>query len=314
MNFLNLRYFLTLSEDLNFSRSAKRLYISQQSLSVHIQKLEKECGIQLFHRDSPLRLTNAGEEFAKSARVILKEKESLEKKLYDLRDFQQGNVVVGVPVSRGTILLPKVLSLFHQEFPEVKVHLAEGTTNEIHQELMMGKTDLTVGFQMEESDRIESHRLYMETNKIVVPNSFLDAMPNQEELRASREPIPLSTFAGFPFVGLHESTLTGTLLHMIAHEEKFTPNVVMSSRNLLTMLSLCCTGIGLCICPDSFLIDTNSLVSQSVLQKVTTFRMKSNYGRHWIVANRLKNKYHSQPEKRLLRIIKDTYEETFLDP
>lgn len=58
INFLNLEYFLVASEELNFTRAAKQLYISQQSLSSHILNLEKEFGVALFNRtpsDSDLR-------------------------------------------------------------------------------------------------------------------------------------------------------------------------------------------------------------------------------------------------------------------
>lgn len=50
INFLNLEYFLVAAEELNFTKAAKRLYISQQSLSNHISNLEKEFDIALFHR------------------------------------------------------------------------------------------------------------------------------------------------------------------------------------------------------------------------------------------------------------------------
>ena len=50
MNLLNLRYFLVAAEELNFTRAARRLYISQQSLSGHILKLENYFGVELFDR------------------------------------------------------------------------------------------------------------------------------------------------------------------------------------------------------------------------------------------------------------------------
>ena len=52
INFLNLEYFLAAAEELNFTRAAKRLYISQQSLSNHISNMEKEFDVVLFNRTS----------------------------------------------------------------------------------------------------------------------------------------------------------------------------------------------------------------------------------------------------------------------
>lgn len=307
MNFLNLQYFVMLSEELNFSRSASRLYISQQSLSAHIHKLEAEYGLPLFYRDPPLRLTEAGREFLKSAKVILSEKEHLEKQLLDLRDFRQGNIVIGVPVSRGTILLPRVLQAFHQEFPHIKVHLREGTSNEILEALLNGETDLNLGFEREPNEKITSERLYRESTHILVPKVLLDAMPRREELLAFGDPIPLKAFASCPFVTLSESTMTGKVLHTIAEKEGFIPQIVMDTRNLLTMLALCGAGIGACICPNSFLTGDSPLLQNSFLQRVSIFPLQADEVDQWIVVDRLKNKYFSRAEKYLLQSIKDLY-------
>ena len=71
INFLNLEYFLVAAEELNFTRAAKRLYISQQSLSNHISNLEKEFDVVLFNRTSPLTLTYAGQALKTRARELL---------------------------------------------------------------------------------------------------------------------------------------------------------------------------------------------------------------------------------------------------
>lgn len=59
INFLNLEYFLVAAEELNFTKAAKKLFISQQSLSNHISNMEKEFDVILFNRTTPLTLTYA---------------------------------------------------------------------------------------------------------------------------------------------------------------------------------------------------------------------------------------------------------------
>lgn len=61
INFLNLEYFLVAAEELNFTKAAKKLFISQQSLSNHISNMEKEFDVILFNRTTPLTLTYAGQ-------------------------------------------------------------------------------------------------------------------------------------------------------------------------------------------------------------------------------------------------------------
>ena len=60
MNFLHLKYFLMVAEELNITRAAERLYISQQSLSNHISNMERELDVKLFTRSPKLSLTYAG--------------------------------------------------------------------------------------------------------------------------------------------------------------------------------------------------------------------------------------------------------------
>ena len=60
VNFRSFRYFLTVCEMGTINAAARKLYISQQSLSQHIRKMEEELGCQLFNRDNPLGLTEAG--------------------------------------------------------------------------------------------------------------------------------------------------------------------------------------------------------------------------------------------------------------
>ena len=76
MNFRNLRYFLQAAQEKNISRAARTLYISQQSLSEHINKLEDELGVTLFERGQELKLTYAGERlYARAERICSLEQE-----------------------------------------------------------------------------------------------------------------------------------------------------------------------------------------------------------------------------------------------
>ena len=87
INFLNLKYFLILSEEMNFRKAAHKLYITQQSLSGHIQKLEEYFGVPLFYRSTPLRLTPAGIHLKNRAAELLTLESDLQKELLDISGF-----------------------------------------------------------------------------------------------------------------------------------------------------------------------------------------------------------------------------------
>ncbi len=102
INFLNLEYFLAAAEELNITRAAKRLYISQQSLSNHISNLEKEFDVQLFNRTTPLTLTYAGRALKQRAKQLLELKDETYRQLADIKDFTTGQISIGVSHTTGT--------------------------------------------------------------------------------------------------------------------------------------------------------------------------------------------------------------------
>ena len=71
VNFLHLKYFLMVAEELNITRAAERLYISQQSLSSHISNMERELNVKLFTRSPKLALTYAGDQLVQTATQII---------------------------------------------------------------------------------------------------------------------------------------------------------------------------------------------------------------------------------------------------
>ena len=87
MNFSSMEYFNILAQELNFTRAAERLHITQQSLSAHIAGMEKELGCQLFVRHIPLELTYAGEVMLRYAADFQKDHENL------LREFSDSKFV-----------------------------------------------------------------------------------------------------------------------------------------------------------------------------------------------------------------------------
>ena len=101
INFLNLEYFLVAAEELNFTRAARKLYISQQSLSNHISNLEKEFDVILFNRTSPLTLTYAGRALKTRARELLDLRDETYKEISDIKDFSTGQLSIGVSHTRG---------------------------------------------------------------------------------------------------------------------------------------------------------------------------------------------------------------------
>ena len=91
MNFLALKYFLTIEQEGSFSAAARRLFVSQQSLSESMKKLEQEVGAELFVRKRPLLLTEAGRRFSRGAQEILGLQEEMLRDIAVLAERQRAH-------------------------------------------------------------------------------------------------------------------------------------------------------------------------------------------------------------------------------
>ena len=100
MDLISLHYFQELSKDLNMTKTAERLYISQQTLSNHIQRLEQYYNAPLFYRKPSLSLTCAGEFVLGFAQVMEKEERNLKDILSDIERQERGTLRVGASTVR----------------------------------------------------------------------------------------------------------------------------------------------------------------------------------------------------------------------
>lgn len=209
INFLNLEYFLVAAEELNFTRAAKRLYISQQSLSNHISNLEKEFDVVLFNRTSPLTLTYAGQALKTRARELLDLRDETYKEISDIKDFSTGQLSIGVSHTRGRFILPEILPTYQREFPGIELHLAEGNSSELANDLLHGNIDLMIDLLPFTAENVATVPICQEEILLVVPDEVIrKAYPDRfEEIKKSLyQSADVRLLENCPFVLLKRET------------------------------------------------------------------------------------------------------------
>ncbi|MEN6314888.1 MAG: LysR family transcriptional regulator, partial [Clostridiaceae bacterium] len=145
MDFRQLHYMLKVAEEKSFSKAAKKLYISQPSLSQYISNVEQQLGVRLFDRTTnPLTLTYAGELYEETAKNILYLKDQLLSQMDDIANLQRGHITIGISPFRSTYFLPTILPLFKKNYPGIDVSLAEGTMAELLELAINGATDFSI--------------------------------------------------------------------------------------------------------------------------------------------------------------------------
>ena len=310
MNFLNLEYFIVTAEELNFTRAANRLFITQQSLSSHIAKLEEHFSISLFDRTPPITLTPAGQCLYENAKRLMDMRFQTERQIQDIKDSRSGSLTIGIARERGSIYLPLILPEFHRRFPAVKLNLLEGTTDEITMALEEGKTDLTIGFVQTGSNYC-SQNICQERLAVVVPHCILDQYFPDRRGAANRS-LSLTQFKDCPFIAIHHTLWAGKMFLDCCQSLGISPNVILESRNTVTLISLCLSGMGILVCPQTFLLARLAHAGDEAWQRVSVFPLHYPPAITDISINYLKNKYMHNAAKEFIQVSRECLQQTFL--
>lgn len=144
MNLNQLRAFVGVIESGSFSAAARRLEFSQPAVSLQIQSLEEYLGVLLLDRRTKrVTMTEAGNLFYPVALDILSKLEATQRRLQELGGVVRGRLAVGGSTTPGQYILPKLLSLFKGEYPDVLVTLKIADTEAVEDAVITG--DLAAG-------------------------------------------------------------------------------------------------------------------------------------------------------------------------
>ena len=142
MDLRALHYFVVVAEELNITRAAERLNMSQPPLSSQIKGLEEELGTQLFIRGKRrLTITDAGQHLYRRARQILELSEQTEQELKSMEGLS-GDLNISLVEGRAPYLLARWISGFRSEYPRVAFHLWNGSGDEVMERVHRGLADL----------------------------------------------------------------------------------------------------------------------------------------------------------------------------
>lgn len=129
----------------SFVRAAESLYLSQPALSLQIQTLEKHLNVQLFERHKKrIKLTDSGQLLLRYGNRILALCEETYRAIADLQNLQAGNFIVGASQTTGTYLMPRLIGLFRQKYPQINVQLQVHSTRRIAWAVANGQIDIAI--------------------------------------------------------------------------------------------------------------------------------------------------------------------------
>jgi DNA-binding transcriptional LysR family regulator len=140
-----LRILKAIATEKNFTRAAELLYLSQPSLSKQIKTLEKNLDVLLINRENnKISLTENGKVFLEYSERILALCEESCRALIDLKNGERGNLTVGASQTIGTYLMPRVLALFAQNYPQIDLKVQVNSTRIIAKNVRNREIDIAV--------------------------------------------------------------------------------------------------------------------------------------------------------------------------
>ena len=239
MKLHQLRYLAAVAQSgLNITAAAHKLHTSQPGVSKQIKLLEDELGFQIFVREGRnlARITPAGQQVIERAMRILQEAQSIRSLSTELRDEGKGSLSIGTTHTQARYVLPDVIREFRTRYPQVRLNLHQGTSEQIAEMVMSDRIDCAVATGSEQLfAELTLLPCYRWHRTVIVPRRHPLADGSRLTLKALSA-YPLITYT-FSFTGpssLHEAFARAGLI----------PNVAITARDADVIQTYVRLGLG----------------------------------------------------------------------
>ena len=228
MELRHLKYFLAISRLGSFTKASEELYVTQPTLSHQMRQLETELSCDLLDRSSrSIRLTGAGEIFARYANQAIKEIEDGRAAIQGYQGLQVGSVVIGAISAFTNNLLPPILSEFSQSYPGIKVKVVELPTGEMQRQIRDGELAFGLGYGPEATELICGEELFQEDLMLIV---------SKRHLLSKRAHVTIQDIAQTKLALLSAEYMARRLIDMAFLEILTKPDIAMEMNSIDAIL------------------------------------------------------------------------------
>ena len=169
MDLWQLKIFTSVVEHKSFSKASESINLSQPTVSSHIKELEDYFSCRLLDRlGKKTEPTQAGLILYKYAKDILALKERTESALHDFLGNTKGNLIIGGSTIPSGYIIPRILGPFHDQFPEISIHLTAGDTLQIAKQIKQGEIEAGIIGAKINDPMIRQQELIRDEMKLIV--------------------------------------------------------------------------------------------------------------------------------------------------
>lgn len=257
MNIRQMQYVIVIAEERSFSKAAKRLHISQPSLSQFVRNLEKTLEIELFNRSvTPIALTEMGEEYVRTAQKIIALEANLMKCISDYRDNSVSRLNVGVSAYLNTGEISQTLAEMRMEYPGVKIYMHELFSVTMDAMIEQGELDFSISPIKDSYDTTAFHRDIVSQDRFFLAISREMLSKHLPELKDAEngDVVRLEQFKDVPFLTMAERSLQTYSTNVAATAAGFVPNTILRCRRWEMLQELVEESVGATLLTDRFLL------------------------------------------------------------
>lgn len=253
MNIQELNYILCIAKHQNLTKAAQELYISQPTLTKHLQKLERTLDGKLFSRSGNCYTpTYLGRRYMEYAKKMLEINQDWEKELSDLNSCREGELNIAFPLMRSSCMIPKILPVFHQKYPGITINFLEEAYAIQERLLLDDQLDFAIFNEARPHPKLEYELLLKEEILLMLaPDHPLAArgIPRDD----CRHPwMDLRLFSQEPFILHFPEQTTGKIALELFEKYQINPPVPFHTRNTQASALLSQQGLGACFIPENY--------------------------------------------------------------
>jgi LysR family cys regulon transcriptional activator len=240
MKLQQLKYLLAIADNgLNITAAAEKLYTSQPGVSKQLKLLEEELGIQIFTRKGKSlgAITPAGQKIIDRSRVIMQEVDNIRTLASDYFEEEEGALSIATTHTQARYVLPEIVRAFRERFPNVRLDLHQGTSEQIADMVAANRIDFAIA--------TGSHELFGDL--LLVPSYRWERtiiVPNDHELTRLDRKLTLDDLAKYPLVTYVFSFGGESSLKRAFAERGLEPDVVFTARDADVIKTYVRMGMG----------------------------------------------------------------------
>ena len=256
MELRTLRYFVTVAEELNITRAAGLLNISQPPLSQQLKNLEEELDTVLFIRGKRrLELTESGKMLYQRAKDILSLSEKTEAEIRSLKAGMTGTVSIGLVEGMAPDIAAEWFSGFLKEHPQVRFRILDGNSDDLIEKMRGGLIGLAVITAPYDQQLLNSFQVGQER---------MAALMRRDHPLAERESLSAEDLLPEPLIVPRRKAHVDTIRRWFRGTGE-NPGIICEMDNYLDAAALAGRGVGISIFPQTAYVMNDSLIQKEIL-------------------------------------------------